>query len=75
LRSRAPVTAPSLIGTRLLDEFEHRGGTRGCHTFYLTTLSFQAPAFYRKRGYAVLAEIPGYPNGIVKFLMHRRKGP
>jgi ribosomal protein S18 acetylase RimI-like enzyme len=60
--------------SRLLDDFERRAAGRGCHTFYLTTLSFQAPAFYRRHGYAVLAEIAGYPDGIVKFLMHKRSG-
>lgn len=44
---------------------------RGCSTFYLTTLSFQAPDFYRRHGYAVLASIAGYPDGIVKYLMRR----
>ena len=39
--------------------------------FYLTTLSFQAPDFYRKHGYVSLAEISGYPNGITKHLMHK----
>lgn len=58
--------------TRLLQEFEEMGASRGCHTFYLTTLSYQAPEFYRKRGYAALAEISGYPDGIIKYLMHKR---
>jgi len=64
------------VGTasRLLTEFERRGESRGCHTFYLTTLSFQAPEFYRKRGYEVLARITGYPDGIAKYLMQRRRG-
>jgi hypothetical protein len=39
--------------------------------FYLTTLSFQAPEFYRKHHYVVLAQISGYPNGIAKYLMHK----
>jgi ribosomal protein S18 acetylase RimI-like enzyme len=62
------------LGTasRLLQEFERRGAARGCHTFYLTTLSFQAPEFYRKRGYSVVARISGYPNGIAKYLMQRQ---
>ena len=59
------------VGSRLLREFEAHARTRGCSTFYLTTLSYQAPEFYRRHGYAVLAQIAGYPNGIVKFLMHR----
>lgn len=59
------------VGSRLLHEFEAHARTRGCSIFYLTTLSYQAPAFYRRHGYAVLAQIGGYPNGIVKYLMHK----
>ncbi|HQR22657.1 MAG TPA: GNAT family N-acetyltransferase [Burkholderiaceae bacterium] len=59
------------VGSRLLQEFESHARTRGCSIFYLTTLSYQAPEFYRKRGYAVLAQITGYPDGIVKYLMHK----
>ena len=59
------------VGSRLLREFETRARGRGCNVFYLTTLSFQAPDFYRKRGYEVLARIDGYPNDIVKYLMHK----
>ena len=59
--------------SQLLLEFEAMGAARGCHTFYLTTLSYQAPDFYRKRGYVALAEISGYPDGIIKYLMHKRE--
>ena len=59
------------VGSRLLQQFEARARTRGCTVFYLTTLSFQAPEFYRKHGYDVLAQITGYPNGIIKYLMHK----
>lgn len=57
--------------SRLLLEVEQRATARGCRIFYLTTLSFQAPEFYRKHGYSALAEISGYPEGIVKYLMHK----
>lgn len=67
----APEHRSTGVGSRLLREFEAHARTRGCSTFYLTTLSYQAPEFYRRRGYAVLAHITGYPNGIIKFLMHR----
>ncbi len=67
----APEHRSQGVGTRLLQTFEAEARTRGCTTFYLTTLSFQAPEFYRKHGYSVLAQIAGYPNGIVKFLMLR----
>lgn len=59
------------VGSRLLRDFESRARVRGCQVFYLTTLSYQAPAFYRKHGYEALAQISGYPNGIVKYLMHK----
>jgi ribosomal protein S18 acetylase RimI-like enzyme len=59
------------VGSELLQRFEAHGEARNCNVFYLTTLSFQAPAFYRKHGYQVLTEIDGYPNGIVKYLMHK----
>jgi ribosomal protein S18 acetylase RimI-like enzyme len=59
------------VGSRLLQDFEAHARARGCNIFYLTTLSYQAPAFYQRHGYSVLAQIAGYPNGIVKFLMHR----
>jgi len=59
------------IASRLLRQFEARAGGRGCNVFYLTTLSFQAPGFYQKHGYATLGEIRGYPNEIAKYLMHK----
>jgi ribosomal protein S18 acetylase RimI-like enzyme len=59
------------VGSRLLREFEAGARGRGCDVFYLTTLSFQAPEFYRKHGYQELAQISGYPTGIIKYLMHK----
>jgi ribosomal protein S18 acetylase RimI-like enzyme len=67
----APEHRSRGVGSRLLLDFEARARARGCSVFYLTTLSFQAPDFYRRHGYDVLARIAGYPEGIVKFLMHR----
>ena len=61
------------VGSRLIQEFESAGRARGCRVFYLTTLSYQAPDFYRKHGYVVLAQIDGYPEGIVKYLMHKKE--
>lgn len=58
------------VGSGLLLVFEKHARGRACTVFYLTTLSFQAPTFYRKRGHVALAKISGYPNGIIKYLMH-----
>ena len=57
------------VGSGILICFENQARQRGCRTFYLTTLSFQAPDFYRKHGYESIASIAGYPNGIIKYLM------
>src|SRR4029453_9712019 len=62
------------VGSRLLRDFEAGARTRGCGIFYLTTTSFQAPEFYRRHGYGVLARIEGYPDGIVKYLMRKPAG-
>ena len=66
-----PARRASGVGSQLLWRFEDHAQTRGCDVFYLTTLSFQAPEFYRKHGYTSLAEIAGYPNDIRKFLMYK----
>ena len=67
----APQHRSAGLGSRLLSEFEAHARTRGCNVFYLTTLSYQAPEFYRKHRYLELAQISGYPNGITKYLMHK----
>lgn len=59
------------VASRLLRQFEQRAARRGCDVYYLTTLSFQAPDFYLKRGYSSIAEIGGYPEGITKYLMYK----
>jgi len=72
------VAAPARgagIGTRLMRRFEDHACTRGCRTFYLDTFSFQAPAFYRKLGYAPVLEIAGFTHDIVFYSMMKRLGP
>ena len=63
------------IASQLLRRFEARAAGRGCDVFYLTTLSFQAPGFYKKHGYATLGEIGGHPQEIVKYLMIKQPPP
>ncbi len=57
------------LGSRLVQTFEQHAVRRGCRSFYLETLSFQAPAFYRKLGYSVVFSRSGYPHGIGKYHM------
>ena len=53
-------------GSRLLRLAEEEALKRGCVGVFVDTLSFQAPDFYRKHGYAVWGQIEGLPPG------HRR---
>lgn len=71
----APAQRGAGVGTRLVAQFEARARGRGCRTFYLTTFSFQAPAFYRKLGYGAAVEITGFPDGIAMYLMTRTVAP
>jgi GNAT superfamily N-acetyltransferase len=59
------------LGTRLVREVERSARQRGCRLLYLETFSFQAKPFYEKLGYQVAAEIKGFEDGIVKYLMTR----
>jgi len=63
------------IGTRLVRAFEARAAERGCRTFYLETLSFQAPRLYASLGYRVAFELRALPHGIVRFTMLREIDP
>ena len=51
------------LGSRLLRQAETYAKAEGCVGAYLDTLSFQAPDFYRKHGYEVLAELENFPPG------------
>lgn len=51
------------LGSRLMAAAEAEAAARGCRWSRLYTYDFQAPGFYRKCGYEVWAELPGYPEG------------
>lgn len=45
---------------------------KGCHSAILDTMSFQAPAFYEKRGYVRIGVVDGYPGGSERIFMRKR---
>jgi N-acetylglutamate synthase-like GNAT family acetyltransferase len=59
-------------GTRLMDAFEGEAIRRGCELVYLDTFSFQAPAFYVKRGYVEVLRTAGFTIEVIKSTMQKR---
>jgi ribosomal protein S18 acetylase RimI-like enzyme len=60
------------IGTAILEAAEKRAVEKGCHFAGLDTMSFQAPAFYEKRGYNRIGLAEGYPGGASKIFMRKQ---
>ncbi len=57
------------LGTRILGLFEEEGRRRSCRSAVLYTISFQAPAFYERRGWRRFGEIPCDPPGASRVFM------
>jgi GNAT superfamily N-acetyltransferase len=63
------------LGTRLFQAAEQEARRRGCTQIVLMTFSFQAPAFYKKHGFEVVATIDNHPRGYQNLLMRKELGP
>ena len=59
------------IGSKLLSKAETEAIGRGCHHVHLDTMSWQAPDFYKKHGYEVIAVLPDIPKGNQKYLLQK----
>ena len=63
------------LGSRLLAAAEAEAARRGCHQMHLDTHGYQAPDFYRRQGYDLIGELPGWPGDNVRFFFRKRLSP
>ncbi len=59
------------LGGQLLERAEREAAGFGARGAYLSTFDFQAPEFYKSRGYEVFGTLTGYPPGHADY--HLRK--
>jgi GNAT superfamily N-acetyltransferase len=59
------------LGARLLTAAEIEAVRRGCREMHLDTHSYQAPDFYRHRGYEVIGELPGWPDQTTRIFFRK----
>jgi ribosomal protein S18 acetylase RimI-like enzyme len=60
------------LGTELFLAAEREARRRGCTQMVLMTFSFQAPAFYQRNGFEVVATLDDHPRGHRSLLMRKR---
>jgi GNAT superfamily N-acetyltransferase len=60
------------LGTKLFRAAEQEARRRGCTQIVLMTFSFQAPAFYERNGFEIVATLDEHPRGYRSVLMRKR---
>jgi len=66
-----PSHRDSGLGKKLMEAVHELGKKHGCTLASVTTMSFQAPAFYQKLGYKIDFSRKGYYNDAVKIFMSK----
>lgn len=59
------------LGEKLMVRAEEIAREHGCVGIRLETMSFQAPEFYRKLGYAQFGVLNDYPPGFTRHFLHK----
>ncbi|MGH7339897.1 MAG: GNAT family N-acetyltransferase, partial [Candidatus Rokuibacteriota bacterium] len=62
------------LGSRILAAAEAEALRRGCHQLHLDTHGYQALAFYRRLGYEMIGELPGWPGDDIRIFLRKRLG-
>jgi GNAT superfamily N-acetyltransferase len=70
----SPAARGAGTGAKLIAEAERRARKRGSHVIHLNTYSFQAPGFYRGRGYRRFGSVSGSPRGARRYYYMKRLG-
>jgi N-acetylglutamate synthase-like GNAT family acetyltransferase len=60
------------VGAALLQAAEVEARAKGCKVIFLTTYSFQAPDFYQKYGFSVIARMEDFPPGSQYYFLEKR---
>lgn len=60
------------IGSRVLAMAEDEARRRGCTRMTLSTMSIEAPGFYKKQGYDIAATIDCEPPGVTRYYMMKK---
>jgi ribosomal protein S18 acetylase RimI-like enzyme len=62
------------LGSRLLAAAEREAERRGCVKIELETHDYQAPDFYRRLGYEIVGELPGWPGHSTRIFFRKALG-
>ena len=62
-------------GSALMQTAEDMARKRGCGVAFLSTMTFQAPNFYKRLGYLPIGELLDSPSGFSRVWLAKRLGP